>query len=402
MENFSVSKVSSGDRTNVGVNTDEDRNTKKVRFKVAGGAPLGNMMVDTIPVREVSWKEMLLGRNGFESSNGMSDGDIVIEDGDILRSSINRIPTIDFSKLLRNILNIGYKVLYNRISSFWKPSQPFRLMDIENGYFLVRFQNRVDYDLALTQGPWTVFGHYLTVQPWTIEFDLLKPFPNRSMQGEKEDSLETTDKDADPTTVADALGPSMVVRCKSRRIQNGKSNQQAKITVENQNGLRFTALMAGEEHSPDLGAAKSGVENSRLKEISFKQGDFIKKLKEIRLEGNSRLRAEGSKGVDFGVNSDGFQTNSSSRLDLDNSENLDHIDQLGLIPDLHLQNKSSSLHFNLTFEGPLEVVVALNSNILDPKCHSTVIFKENSDYNSIVTGSNNRTGDSNIVTVPSK
>lgn len=116
------------------------------------------------------------------------------------------------------------------------------------------------------------------------------------MQGEKEDSLETTDKDADPTTVADALGPSMVVRCKSRRIQNGKSNQQAKITVENQNGLRFTALMAGEEHSPDLGAAKSGVENSRLKEISFKQGDFIKKLKEIRLEGNSRLRAEGSKG----------------------------------------------------------------------------------------------------------
>ncbi|KAK5840439.1 hypothetical protein PVK06_009339 [Gossypium arboreum] len=104
MENLSVSKVSSGDRTNVGVNTDEDRNTKKVRFKVAGGAPLGNMMVDTIPVREVSWKEMLLGRNGFESGNGMSDGDIVIKDGDILRSSINRIPTIDFSELLRNIL----------------------------------------------------------------------------------------------------------------------------------------------------------------------------------------------------------------------------------------------------------------------------------------------------------
>ncbi|KAH1064796.1 hypothetical protein J1N35_029783 [Gossypium stocksii] len=27
-------------------------------------------------------------------------------------------------------------------------------MDIENGYFLVRFQSRVDYDLALTQGSW--------------------------------------------------------------------------------------------------------------------------------------------------------------------------------------------------------------------------------------------------------
>ncbi|KAG8480634.1 hypothetical protein CXB51_025228 [Gossypium anomalum] len=72
--------------------------------------------------------------------------------------------------------NIGYGVLHNRISSLWKPSQPFRLMDIENGYYPVRFQSRIDYDLALTQGPWVVFGHYLTVQPWTIEFDPLKPF----------------------------------------------------------------------------------------------------------------------------------------------------------------------------------------------------------------------------------
>ncbi|XP_016667281.1 uncharacterized protein [Gossypium hirsutum] len=36
----------------------------------------------------------------------------------------------------------------------------------------------MDYDLALTQGPWIVFGHYLTVQPWTVEFDPLKPFPS--------------------------------------------------------------------------------------------------------------------------------------------------------------------------------------------------------------------------------
>ncbi|KAK5826605.1 hypothetical protein PVK06_021531 [Gossypium arboreum] len=51
-------------------------------------------------------------------------------------------------------------------------------MDIENGYYLVRFQSIVDYDLALTQGSWIVFGHYLIVQPWTVEFYPLKPFPS--------------------------------------------------------------------------------------------------------------------------------------------------------------------------------------------------------------------------------
>ncbi|MBA0742269.1 hypothetical protein Gogos_015342, partial [Gossypium gossypioides] len=50
-------------------------------------------------------------------------------------------------------------------------------MDVANGYYLVRFQSRVDYDVELTQGLWIVFGHYLTVQPWTVDFDLSRPFP---------------------------------------------------------------------------------------------------------------------------------------------------------------------------------------------------------------------------------
>ncbi|KAH1091033.1 hypothetical protein J1N35_018290 [Gossypium stocksii] len=139
---------------------------------------MDNMMVDSPSVREVSWKEKLLRRNGSESCDVFSDRDLVIEDGDILRSSINRIPAIDFSDRLRNILvrdiettvvvkllgwNIGYGVLHNCISSLWKPSQPFRLMDIDNRHYLVQFQSREDYDLALTQGPWIVFGHYLTI-----------------------------------------------------------------------------------------------------------------------------------------------------------------------------------------------------------------------------------------------
>lgn len=39
--------------------------------------------------------------------------------------------------------NIGFTALQNRLYGIWRPSQPFQLMDIENGYFLAKFQNVV-------------------------------------------------------------------------------------------------------------------------------------------------------------------------------------------------------------------------------------------------------------------
>ncbi|MBA0604745.1 hypothetical protein Godav_017388, partial [Gossypium davidsonii] len=54
--------------------------------------------------------------------------------------------------------NIGFLSLQNRISNLWRPSVPFHLMDIENGYFLVKFHSKDDYDKVLSQGPWIVFG----------------------------------------------------------------------------------------------------------------------------------------------------------------------------------------------------------------------------------------------------
>ncbi|MBA0658956.1 hypothetical protein Goklo_011128, partial [Gossypium klotzschianum] len=50
--------------------------------------------------------------------------------------------------------NIGYNALYNRIMFLWKPANSILLMDIDNGYFLVKFQDFVDYNRALMQGPW--------------------------------------------------------------------------------------------------------------------------------------------------------------------------------------------------------------------------------------------------------
>ncbi|KAK5792913.1 hypothetical protein PVK06_034044 [Gossypium arboreum] len=52
------------------------------------------------------------------------------------------------------------------------------MMDIENGYFFVNFQNKLDCERALSECPWTIFGQYLTVQPWTMAFDPFQAYPN--------------------------------------------------------------------------------------------------------------------------------------------------------------------------------------------------------------------------------
>ncbi|KAH1106714.1 hypothetical protein J1N35_010482 [Gossypium stocksii] len=74
--------------------------------------------------------------------------------------------------------NIGYGVLYSHISSLWNTSKPLHLMDIENGYFLVKLQSTEDYVKVLPQGPWLIYGQYLTVQPWTKEFNSSQPYPS--------------------------------------------------------------------------------------------------------------------------------------------------------------------------------------------------------------------------------
>lgn len=108
-------------------------------------------------------------------------------------SIVNGVLAIIFSDRIKEILykemeltvvikllgqNIGYNTLHNRISTMWKPISQFHIMDIENGYYLVRFLNKTDYDRILLQGPWIIFGQYLTVQLWFKEFSPLPPYPN--------------------------------------------------------------------------------------------------------------------------------------------------------------------------------------------------------------------------------
>lgn len=66
--------------------------------------------------------------------------------------------------------SIGYQLLLRRLQAMWRPQQPFTLIDLSNNYFIARFTNKQDYEVALLNGPWFISIHYLHIQQWVPNF----------------------------------------------------------------------------------------------------------------------------------------------------------------------------------------------------------------------------------------
>ncbi|MBA0730341.1 hypothetical protein Golax_025577 [Gossypium laxum] len=126
----------------------ENWNTKKVRFKPLDLDVNNAMVVDSTPAPGVSWRDKVLGRGVFGSG---CDEEFEFLEGDVMRSNVNGILTINFSERVQQILvkdmvttvvvkfldqNLSYTLLQNKIHNLSKPLQQFHLMDVENGYFL--------------------------------------------------------------------------------------------------------------------------------------------------------------------------------------------------------------------------------------------------------------------------
>lgn len=154
----------------------DGRSTKKVHFKDCGEDESfdSKMAVDLAPAMLVSWRDKILGNRieGARKDSGFTSLEdyeyLVLLKGDIIKTTV-------VIKLLGR--NIVYVALHNRVSNLRWPSKPFQLMDIENRYFLEKFQFVEDFDKVFSQGPWIIYDQYLTAQPWTMEFNLMRPFP---------------------------------------------------------------------------------------------------------------------------------------------------------------------------------------------------------------------------------
>ncbi|KAI9104196.1 hypothetical protein K1719_023032 [Acacia pycnantha] len=67
--------------------------------------------------------------------------------------------------------SITYHDLLMKTRGLWKAKGSYQLIDIAGGFYMAKFDLEEDYTHALTGGPWVVFGAYLTVQPWSMDFD---------------------------------------------------------------------------------------------------------------------------------------------------------------------------------------------------------------------------------------
>ncbi|XP_024042110.1 uncharacterized protein LOC112099209 [Citrus clementina] len=158
----------------------EDRTTKKARFRAEG--------TDADNPHKPSWRDKAMEAvTVMAGQTGSAEEDWDIEDEDVVERIEEGIPAIYFSNRVQEKLQqpwrysiivkllgrqIGYRVLCNRLEILWRSmAAGFSIIDLENNYFLVKFQTAVDAERALTEGPWTVMGRNLFVQPWTPNFD---------------------------------------------------------------------------------------------------------------------------------------------------------------------------------------------------------------------------------------
>ncbi|KAI9086898.1 hypothetical protein K1719_031059 [Acacia pycnantha] len=84
---------------------------------------------------------------------------------DVLVSGMERTAVL---KLLGRTIN--YRDLLARTQALWQLKGSYQLIDMESGFYLASFDLE-DYLKALTGGPWMIFGAYLTIQPWSLDFD---------------------------------------------------------------------------------------------------------------------------------------------------------------------------------------------------------------------------------------
>ncbi|KAL8139505.1 hypothetical protein V2J09_005526 [Rumex salicifolius] len=68
---------------------------------------------------------------------------------------------------------VPFKVMDRKLQELWKLRGRMRLVDLPNGYYLIKFDKEDNYIAVLTGGPWTVFGHYVVIKPWSPSFDPL-------------------------------------------------------------------------------------------------------------------------------------------------------------------------------------------------------------------------------------
>ncbi|XP_057418988.1 uncharacterized protein LOC130713217 [Lotus japonicus] len=65
---------------------------------------------------------------------------------------------------------LGYRTMKVKLANTWRLSGDFDLLDVDNGFYMVKFDMKEDREKVINGGPWMIFDHYLAVSTWSREF----------------------------------------------------------------------------------------------------------------------------------------------------------------------------------------------------------------------------------------
>ncbi|KAL5797474.1 hypothetical protein ACOSQ2_002294 [Xanthoceras sorbifolium] len=134
-----------------------------------------------------SFKTKLLEVSNPSNWKGFGDGkeNITIEDSDFVLVEGSNGQDVILSEELKSklrkpwanalILKImgrshSLNFMIQKLTQKWSLVGQWQLTDLEDGYFIARFQFVADLEYVLTGGPWMVINQYLVVQRWRANF----------------------------------------------------------------------------------------------------------------------------------------------------------------------------------------------------------------------------------------
>lgn len=97
------------------------------------------------------------------------DEDFNLDEGDVITKVLDDVPYIMFSERVKQFIEcriartiivklfrgkIGFTILLNKITLLWNIKISFQLMDLENDYYLMRFQDENVHNMVLVGRPW--------------------------------------------------------------------------------------------------------------------------------------------------------------------------------------------------------------------------------------------------------
>lgn len=140
-----------------------------------------------------SFKDKLMNKMSMAKNFGVdvnsleADYDDLNDEEDVVTSCEERGPGIQFSKkamtrlcepwqhaLIIKLLGRPhtYNFLHARLQQKWNLKGGWKLIDLVNDYFVVKFDLEEDLNSVLTGGPWIISGQYLVMQKWRPGFCL--------------------------------------------------------------------------------------------------------------------------------------------------------------------------------------------------------------------------------------